>query len=77
MLQEDNTAYKLSYKTGWGYDEKRNAIGWIVGWVEENKHPYFFVTLIKSSDHHIDMQKIRLDITKAILKQYGFFEGKM
>jgi len=77
MLQEDNTLYKLSYKTGWGFDEKNNSIGWLVGWIEENRHPYFFVTLIKSPDPHIDMRKIRLDITKNILKQYGFFEGRM
>ena len=29
MLQENNTAYKLSYKTGWGFDEDGNDIGWI------------------------------------------------
>jgi beta-lactamase class D len=34
MLQEDNTAYKLSYKTGWGFDEQNNSLGWLVGWIE-------------------------------------------
>ena len=77
MTQEDNTLYKMSYKTGWGFDEKKNAIGWIVGWVEENKHPYFFVTLVKSPDENIDMQAVRLNITKGILKQLGFFQGRM
>ncbi|MFC4262558.1 class D beta-lactamase [Ferruginibacter yonginensis] len=76
MLQEDNTAYKLSYKTGWGFDESNNAIGWVVGWIEENKHVYFFTTLLKSKDRNIDYEKIRLSITKDILKHYGFFEGK-
>lgn len=77
MLQEDNTAYSLSYKTGWGFDEKNNNIGWIVGWIEENKHPYFFVTLVKSADPAIDMKAVRLNITKGILKQLGFFNGRM
>jgi beta-lactamase class D len=76
MLQEDNTAYKLSYKTGWGFDEKNNALGWVVGWIEENRHVYFFATLLKSSNKDYDMKTARLDITKNILKQYGFFEGK-
>lgn len=76
MLREDNTLYKLSYKTGWGFDENKNNIGWLVGWIEENNHVYFFVTLIKSPDPDLDMRNIRLDITKDILKQYGFFEGK-
>ena len=77
MLQEDNPLYKLSYKTGWGIDENHQNIGWLVGWIEENKHPYFFVTLVKSSDNQVDMKKVRLDITKSILQQYGFFKGKM
>jgi beta-lactamase class D len=77
MTQEDNTMYKLSYKTGWGFDEKNNNIGWIVGWVEENKHPYFFVTLVKSADKNIDMRAVRLNITKGILTQFGFFKGTM
>lgn len=76
MLQENNTAYKLSYKTGWGYGEDGNALGWMVGWIEENNHVYFFVTFIKAPVHEIDMTSIRMNITKGILKQYGFFEGK-
>jgi beta-lactamase class D len=76
MLQEDNTLYKLSYKTGWGFDENKNNLGWIVGWVEENNHVYFFVTFVKGDTVEIDMRKVRLDITKGILKQLGFLEGK-
>jgi beta-lactamase class D len=76
MLQEDNTLYKLSYKTGWGFDEKNNNIGWVVGWIEENRHVYFFVTLVKSPDPALDMINIRMNITKDILKHFGFFEGK-
>ncbi len=76
MLQEDNTAYRLSYKTGWGFDEQQNNIGWIVGWIEENRHVYFFVTLVKSPDQKIDMKWVRMGILKDILKHYGFMEGK-
>jgi len=76
MLQEDNTAYKLSYKTGWGFDEENNSIGWLVGWIEENSHVYFFATLLKSKDKNFDMLPARIGITKDILKHYGFFEGK-
>jgi len=77
MLQEANTQYKLSYKTGWGFDEMQNAIGWIVGWIEENRHVYFFVTFVKSPDKNIDMISSRMKILKNILTQYGFFKGEM
>lgn len=76
MLQEDNTAYKLSYKTGLNYDEENNAIGWVAGWIEENNHPYFFVTFVRSPDAEIDMASVRMNITRDILKHLGFFEGK-
>jgi beta-lactamase class D len=76
MLQEDNTLYKLSYKTGWGFDESQNAIGWITGWIEENRHVYFFVLLVKSPDKDIDMRTVRLNILKGILGHYGFFKGE-
>ena len=77
MLQEENTLYSLSYKTGWGFDEKNNNIGWITGWIEENKHPFFFVLLIKSPDKNIDIKTVRMKILKNILTDYGFFKGVM
>lgn len=76
MLQEDNTAYKLSYKTGLARDESNNQVGWVVGWIEENRHVYFFATLVKSPLPETDMVRVRMDITKDILKELGFFEGK-
>ena len=76
MLQEDNTAYKLSYKTGWGADENNNDIGWVTGWIEENKHVYFFVTFVRTVKPGTDITTVRMNITKGILKQLGFLEGK-
>jgi beta-lactamase class D len=75
MLQEANSNYQLSYKTGWGYRENGNSVGWIVGWEEENKHPYFFVLQI-NGPHEMDMKNIRINILKNILSHYGFFNGK-
>lgn len=76
MLMEDNSLYKLSYKTGWGFDEKGDNVGWVVGWIEENRHPYFFVLLVQSPDKDYPMFKNRMDLLKTILKHYEFMEGK-
>jgi beta-lactamase class D len=76
MLFEDNSLYKLSYKTGWGFDEQKNNIGWVVGWIEENRHPYFFVLLVKSPDANYDMRTNRMNLLKDILKHYEFMQGK-
>ncbi len=75
MLWEDNANYKLSYKTGWGFKENGNGIGWIVGWIEENKHPYFFVLNVEGP-RNTDMLTVRMNVLKGILKQLGFMEGK-
>lgn len=77
MLFENNSNYRLGYKTGWGFSENGHAIGWIVGWIEENNHPYFFVLNIESPDKDFDMWTVRMKMLKDILKELGFFEGKM
>jgi len=75
MLQEDNANFKLYYKTGLGYKENGNSIGWMVGWIEENHHPYFFVLNIEGK-HDAELWTIRKNILTSILKKEGFFEGK-
>ncbi|MDP4130295.1 MAG: penicillin-binding transpeptidase domain-containing protein [Bacteroidota bacterium] len=76
MLREEDTNYKLSYKTGWGQNENGDQLGWVVGWIEENRHPYFFVLNLESPDKNIDMPNVRLHILKGILSHLGFFNGK-
>jgi beta-lactamase class D len=79
MLFENNANYRLSYKTGWGpwNDITGRHVGWVLGWVEENNHPYFFVLNIESHDQDLDMPTVRLKMLKDILKHLGFLKGKM
>lgn len=76
MEMEKNSNYSLSYKTGWGFPENGNALGWIIGWGVENQHPYFFALNLEGA-HHMNMPVIRMNILKGILKQLGFLQGKM
>ena len=76
MVMEKNSNYTLAYKTGLGFRENGNAIGWIIGWIQENGHPYFFALNVEGPHNNIDMAPIRMNILKGILKQSGFFEGK-
>ena len=46
---ENNANYQLHYKTALGIKEDGHAIAWVMGWVEENKHPYFFVVNLESA----------------------------
>lgn len=75
MLQTANTNYKLSYKTGVGYKQNGKAVGWIIGWIEENKHPYFFVLQTEGADN-TDIKNASMTVLNKILKSQGFFEGK-
>ena len=77
MLFENNSNYRLGYKTGWGSTEAGHALGWITGWIEENSHPYFFVLNMESPDKNFDMGAVRVKMLKDILKYLGFFDGKM
>ena len=76
MLQEENANYKLSYKTGWGISSDGRGIGWITGWIEENRHPYFFVLQLIAPDRQYNMKAACTGILQSILRDHGFFEGK-
>ena len=75
MLFEDTPEYKLSYKTGWGFKENGHHLGWIVGYIEENKHPYFFVLNLESAAKDFDMPAVRMKLLKEILADLGFMKG--
>lgn len=77
MLFENETTYRLSYKTGWGSNEEGEHLAWIIGWIVENDHPYFFVLNFETADPNADIPAIRMKILKGILNQLGFFKGKM
>lgn len=79
MLFENNTNFRLGYKTGWAFWNEKTGVqlGWVVGWIEENNHPYFFVLNLESPDKDFDMPVVRMRILKGILAQLGFLNGKM
>ena len=72
IIKEDNANYKLSYILS--SDTSANNAAWVVGYVEENKHPYFFVlnTNALKSDS-LDQKNVQL--LKQILLQQGFLKG--
>jgi beta-lactamase class D len=76
MLQEDSAKYKLSYKTGLGTLPNGHPLGWMIGWIEENRHVYFFVLNLESQNPNADLTTARMNILRSILKQYGFFKGE-
>lgn len=76
MLFENNNLYKLGYKTGLGRNENGTMVAWIVGWIEENNHPYFFVLNLESNDPNADVFSVRMKIFKDILGHLGFMQGK-
>lgn len=75
LIRENNATYQLAYHLSRRKMEDGTANGWIMGWVEENKHPYFFVihTKRKSGEETSDAQ---LALLKKILSQQGFLMGK-
>ncbi len=76
MGREDNANYRLSYATGSGLTNGGHSIGWVIGWIEENKHVYFFVLNAGSANTAVDMEKTGANVLRGVLKQLGFFEGK-
>jgi beta-lactamase class D len=75
MLQEQNSNYELAYKTGWGTTPTGKEIGWVVGWIEENRHPYFFVLNLEG-EKGMNMPEVRNQLLDELLRHLGFKEGK-
>ena len=76
MLFEDMPTHSLSYKTGLGYKEDGTPIAWVVGWVEENRHPYFFVLNMETKDKTVSLKDARMMVLRNILTQLNFFKGQ-
>ncbi len=75
MIREKTDKYILAYKTGWGKKENGHHLGWMVGWIEENAHPYFFVLNLESAESNFAMPEKREKIMRDILASEGFFKG--
>ncbi|HVF96099.1 MAG TPA: penicillin-binding transpeptidase domain-containing protein [Flavisolibacter sp.] len=76
MLMEDKPTHQLWYKTGMPTKENGTPMTWVVGWIEENRHPYFFVLNMETKDKSIDLQKARMTVLRNILTQLNFFKGQ-
>jgi beta-lactamase class D len=76
MIQENNTTYQLAYKTGMGKSDTGKPMGWMVGWIEENRHVYPFVLNLEM-DNETLLPEARKKILTDILAYIGFFKGIM
>ena len=76
MLFEDKPTHMLSYKTGLGYKEDGTPVTWVIGWIEENRHPYFFVLNMETKDKNVDLKTARMTVLRNILTQLNFFKGQ-
>jgi beta-lactamase class D len=73
ILMEDNSNYRLSYITGIDTTANKNA-AWVLGYVEENQHPYFFV-LNTNANNSANLTDNNINLLKKILLQQGFLKG--
>lgn len=74
--KEENTNYRLTYKTAKLQVAPGRTLGWMVGWEEENKHAYFFVVNMESAGPELDVPTVGIQLVKKILRPMGFLEGK-
>ena len=73
ILMEDNSNYRLSYITGVDTTAAKNT-AWVLGYVEENQHPYFFVLNTKANTS-TNLTNNNINLLKKILLQQGFLKG--
>ncbi len=71
----ENSNYKLVYKVA-DIPYNGHVLSWITGWVEENKHPYFFVLNIEGPEKEVGKEHRGFQVIRGILSSMGFFQGK-
>ena len=72
ILKEQNSNYQLSYIVA--TDTALGNQAWVIGYVEENLHPYFFVLHTSATDGK-DLKNRNINLLKSILAKEGFFKG--
>jgi beta-lactamase class D len=75
ISKEDNSNYHLSYIEA---ADSLSQIAWVIGFVEENKHIYFFVlntTASKQGSAPNGAVQSAVPLLKTILLQQGFLKG--
>jgi len=73
ITREQNAAYQLSYIIGCDTSQAPYPT-WIVGYVEENLHPYFFVLNTDAMSGE-QLKEKNIQLLKNILLQQGFLKG--
>ncbi len=68
MVLEEQPAYTLRGKTGWGEQEGKQ-IGWIVGFITRSGDSYAYALRVESPDSDFPMQKARMAILKDVLRE--------
>lgn len=75
MVTEKTPTHTIRSKTGWTRIEAID-LGWWVGYVEYQHHPYFFATRIRKDRKTVNpgFGQCRKNITLSMLKQLGYID---
>lgn len=74
MLRDRGPGWRLYAKTGWADEAKPAPIGWIVGWVEQDRDPrpvYFALNMDMTQDRFGPKREA---IVRAVLSEMGAME---
>jgi len=72
LVQEESAEYKLSAKTGGGWNNGK-ALGWYVGYVETKDNTIFFA-LNLDGENYAAIRDKRIELTKQILSEMGYMK---
>lgn len=75
MIMEKTDKYIFAWKAGEGKSGSKR-ISWMTGWIEENRHPSFFVLNFETEDPSADLKILGMELTRNILTSEGFYKGE-
>lgn len=69
LIKENNSNYTLAYVQGDNINKQQIQNNWVVGWLEQDKHPIFFVLNFRANTNK---SEIAVELVKNCLKDLGY-----
>jgi beta-lactamase class D len=69
LIKETNSNYTLAYVQGDNLNKQQLQNNWVVGWLEHDKHPIFFVLNFRAKTNKT---QIGIELAKNCLKDLGY-----
>ncbi|MDI9358710.1 MAG: hypothetical protein QM528_07170 [Phycisphaerales bacterium] len=72
LVKEQHSNYTLAYQESYTLLPNGHYLGWLLGWIEKDKQPVFFIINDETTDAQAPQEHINVSLLKQYLNQHHF-----